>query len=501
MCRFLVYKGSDEILLSKLILDPTHSILKQSFDSRLRLDTRRGQNNADGFGIGFYTDRKLGAHPCLFTSTTPAWNCANLHRLASKTASHLIFAHVRATTEGSLSEDNCHPFCHGSLMFMHNGGLGGWKQIKRRLGERLADKWYLSVGGGTDSEWAFALFLDTLERMGHDPSSLSDQGFGPTVLRKAMLKTIALINELIDSIPESVIHAENVDTRSLLNFAVTDGHSVICTRYVGSSSDEAASLYYSSGTLWETRAPEPGNRDYQMERSDKGADVVLVASEPLTFERENWINVPTNSILTIHNQTVMVHPILDQYYGRNPNRQRSTAFVRTKGLAANENASSLAGTALPVAENGSILNNNNNSHLLQNGSAATLAHKKILGPTIPFSVSAPRSRPPAAESSHSASSTVPRARTPLAYSEAAATPQLGSSDVRSPSQPALPPQQQLATPSQGNIKKKRASLTAVDPPAYSSLQDTGSPLTPEPSRTEFGNPAKLAQYFPELTLS
>lgn len=32
-----VYKGSDEILLSKLILDPSHSILKQSFDSRLRL--------------------------------------------------------------------------------------------------------------------------------------------------------------------------------------------------------------------------------------------------------------------------------------------------------------------------------------------------------------------------------------------------------------------------------------------------------------------------------
>jgi hypothetical protein len=60
MCRFLVnpflpvhaprtdfsqvYKGSDEILLSKLILDPTHSILTQSFDSRLRLDMRRPHN-------------------------------------------------------------------------------------------------------------------------------------------------------------------------------------------------------------------------------------------------------------------------------------------------------------------------------------------------------------------------------------------------------------------------------------------------------------------------
>ncbi len=249
-------------------------------------DTRRGQNNADGFGIGFYTDPKLGAAPCLFTSTTPAWNCTNLQRIASKTASHLIFAHVRATTEGTLSEDNCHPFCHGSLMWMHNGGLGGWKHIKRRLGGRLADKWYMGVVGGTDSEWAFALFLDTLERMGFDPSSQPEDGFGPHILRKAMLKTIATINELIDTIPGSVVASENVDTRSLLNFALTDGHSVICTRYVSSNSDEAASLYYSSGTMWEaSNQQQAGGQDYQMERSDKGADVVLVASEPLTFER------------------------------------------------------------------------------------------------------------------------------------------------------------------------------------------------------------------------
>ncbi|KAK3378356.1 nucleophile aminohydrolase [Podospora didyma] len=489
MCRFLVYKGSDEILLSKLILDPTHSILKQSFDSRLRLDTRRGQNNADGFGIGFYTDPKLGAAPCLFTSTTPAWNCVNLQRLASKTASHLIFAHVRATTEGSLSEDNCHPFCHGSLMWMHNGGLGGWKQIKRRLGERLADKWYLGVGGGTDSEWAFALFLDTLERMGHDPSSQPEHGFGPTVLRKAMLKTIALINELIDSIPESILHAENVDTRSLLNFAVTDGHTVICTRYVGSASDEAASLYYSSGTLWETRAPELENRDYQMERSDKGADVVLVASEPLTFERENWVNVPTNSILTIHNQTVMVHPIMDQYYDRNPHHRRSAAFVRTKGLAANEKTSSRAGTPLPVP-----LTVGDNHNQLDVASLAS--QKKFLGPTIPFSVT-------------SNSGNVPRARTSLSHCEVAAPttlPQQAQSSAAQPDHRSLrsAPQQQQLQPSQGNIKKKRASLTTVEA-AYAAanplLHHDASPVSPEPARTEFGNPAKLAQYFPELTLS
>jgi len=165
---------------------------------------------------------------------------------------------------------------------MHNGSLGGWKYIKRRLGERLADKWYLSVVGGTDSEWAFALYLDTLERMGHDPSSPPPEGFGPNVLRHAMLKTIKAINDFIADIPADILKNENVDIRSLLNISVTDGHSVVCTRYVSSRTDEAASLYYSSGTTWEDKSKKG---EYQMDRRDKGADIVLVASEPLTFER------------------------------------------------------------------------------------------------------------------------------------------------------------------------------------------------------------------------
>ena len=372
-------------------------------------------------------------------------------------------------------------------MWMHNGGLGGWKQIKRRLGERLADKWYLGVVGGTDSEWAFALFLDTLERMGYDPSSQPVDGFSPTVLRKAMLKTIALINELIDSIPESTILAENVDTRSLLNFALSDGHTVICTRYVGSSSDEAASLYYSSGTLWETRVPDPDSRDYQMARSDMGADVVLVASEPLTFERgrqtsvlrrdaatdilaENWVNVPTNSILTIHNQTVLVHPILDQYYDRDPHHRRSAAFVRTKGLETNEKALARLGTPLVGTP----------------GFGIGVETQKKLVPTIPFGVS--RTRTP-----DTSGPTLPRVRTPLSRIEAASShSQADSSDGWSGSTQQQVPirSAQQQPPAQGNIKKKRASLQ-LEP----------SPVTPEPARTEFGNPNKIAQYFPELSMT
>ncbi|KAH9871340.1 hypothetical protein IAQ61_005519 [Plenodomus lingam] len=337
MCRFMVYKGKDEILLSDLILNPSHSILTQSFDSRLRLDRRR-PHNGDGFGIGYYTSPSLGPEPCVFTSTIPAWNCINLSRIASKTTSSLIFAHVRATTEGNLSDSNCHPFSYKSLMFMHNGGIGCFKLIKRRLAVSLNEKWFTLVQGSTDSEWAFALFLDCLDKVGVSPDSEPGKGgFGHTVLRKAILKTIERINGFI----ESVVGKEgmgNEDSRSLLNFAVTDGESVVCSRYVSSKTDEAASLFFSSGTSWKelgggdaaSSSSEDG-RDYVMERRDKGSDIVLVASEPLTFERDNWVTVPTNSTLTISKQTVMIHPIIDDFYSPNPAHERSAGFAQAKG--------------------------------------------------------------------------------------------------------------------------------------------------------------------------
>ena len=51
---------------------------------------------------------------------------------------------------------------------------------------------------------------------------------------------------------------------------------------------------------------------------------------------DNWVTVPTNSVLTIHRQTVMIHPILDEYYNTSPSYVRSSGFVISKGLVDNE---------------------------------------------------------------------------------------------------------------------------------------------------------------------
>jgi glutamine amidotransferase len=259
---------------------------------------------------------------------------------------------VRASTEGELSEPNCHPFWCGALIWMHNGGIGAWKQVKRALALSLAPKWFNFVRGGTDSEWAFALFLDCLEKRGCDPldAEMPEGGFGHVVLRKAMEDTIARINALIAEIPAEERQKSGFDARSLMNFAVTDGHSVVCTRYVNSRTDEAASLFWSSGTCWRELGEAPdGKKHFRMERKDKGSDIVLVASEPLTYDRstslrfsnsrdlnltgitDSWVIVPTNSILTISKQTVTIHPIKDEFYSHDPSEERSLKFAQTKG--------------------------------------------------------------------------------------------------------------------------------------------------------------------------
>ncbi|KAJ2547450.1 glutamine amidotransferase subunit [Coemansia sp. RSA 1933] len=298
MCRFLLYKSNSPILLADLLTRPAHSIIMQSFNCKLRIDTRRPMNG-DGFGIGWY-DENPGTPGCIFTSTLPAWGNLNLQRLAEKIKSAMVFAHVRATTgDTATSESNCHPWQFGSLMWMHNGFIAGFEKIKRRLLNVLREDVYLAVQGTTDSEHAFALFLNMLD----DPHKAV---FSYQELRTAMLRTIEQLNEWL----------EGEEEISLMNFAVTDGQSVVCTRYITSAEMEAASLFYSSGS--EFRADDG---QYRMIKASKREDVVVVASEPLTYERSDWLVIPTNTLLVITpNFNVHLHPIKDKYW--NPSRSQ-----------------------------------------------------------------------------------------------------------------------------------------------------------------------------------
>lgn len=324
----MIYKSTASIRLEHLLTRPAHSIINQSFDSRLRIDTRR-PINGDGFGVGYYPDdmdQDEEQGPCVYCAITPAWNNLNLDRLASKTRSKMVFAHVRASTSGVLSETNCHPFVYHSLMFMHNGGLTMFPHIKRRLCLHIAEKYFVGILGSTDSEYAFALFLDCLESLGVDPAN-PHGNFPSDLMRQALEKTIRLITDWsLEAAEENNITDPEP---SLLNFAVTDGSTVVVTRYITSQDQEAASLYYSTGTRFFEYAPG----QYKMERCHRLNSVAMIASEPLTFERSDWIVIPTNTIATLKGQTVLLQPIRDEFFVDDPRATRSSELMVRKGLA------------------------------------------------------------------------------------------------------------------------------------------------------------------------
>ncbi|CAO1620009.1 unnamed protein product [Jaminaea pallidilutea] len=319
MCRLLVFKGVEPIQLSNLVTKPAHSIINQAFDARLRLDATRSVNG-DGFGLGWYDAEGSGSSsssstssssssrtpsskdaanpeaPCIFTSVTPAWNNQNLQRLCEKIRSPLVFAHIRASTSGALSETNCHPWRFGRLMWMHNGQISSFGRLKRTLLGSLNDDMLNFPQGQTDSEWAFALFLSHLDRPGRQ------EPFEWKELKEAMDKTIQCLNQWAKD--------RGVKEPSLMNFCVTDGRSILCTRYVSSLHDEAASLYFSSGTSFYER--EKGR--FRMRKEDRRQNIVVVASEPLTFEKADWMEVPTNTMIIVTPQmNVLQIPILDEY--------------------------------------------------------------------------------------------------------------------------------------------------------------------------------------------
>ncbi|KAF9199189.1 hypothetical protein BGZ49_010721, partial [Haplosporangium sp. Z 27] len=271
----------------------------------------------DGFGVGWYEahpDLESAVTPCIFTSVTPAWNNMNLIRLADKIKSPLVFAHVRPSTAGSVSESNCHPWQYGRLMFMHHGMISDFHLIKRKVQESLSDDLYLSVNGNTDSEWAFAVFLSHLE------SPRQAEPFSHSELQEAMLKTIQKLNSWCrearsanksnDNNNHDDRADETIAEASTLNFAVSDGDSIVCTRYVNSRTLEPVGLYFSSGTKFECDGPG----HYRMVKgSARREDIVVIASEPLTFEETEWRMIPRNSMAVITaRMNVLIIPIMDE---------------------------------------------------------------------------------------------------------------------------------------------------------------------------------------------
>ena len=274
MCRFLCYRGP-EILLTDLLYKPANSLILQSFHAKERTEPLNG----DGFGVGWYA-LQISSTPCVFASLTPAWSNRNLRQISEHVKSGCFFAHVRAASPGMrVNEANCHPFQYGRFLWMHNGIIRDFWCIKRRLRDSLPDELYNMIEGTTDSEHAFAVFLHLLGNT--ERACLANE------MGRVLVETVAQL--------ERWTAEAGLSGPSFYNFAVTDGRSVAAVRYVSDPTTEPQSLYYSTGGKYQC------SRDGACSfcKCNVREKTIIIASERLTPNREDWFRVAPNHVLTV----------------------------------------------------------------------------------------------------------------------------------------------------------------------------------------------------------
>ena len=274
MCRFVAYLGNP-IIIDDLLVTPHNSLIKQSTNAKETDEPLNG----DGFGLGWYA-RPIKKVPALFKSISPAWNNQNLLNLSGIIKTGCLFAHVRAATEGRVSESNCHPFQFDRCLMMHNGGIKGFASIKRTILQRLSDPIFDWIRGQTDSEYIFALFIQMLmEKNDLDKVGIEE-------MFEAINKTMTFLEELKQE--------KGIDEPSLYNLVITDGNIMLATRYSSHPKLASRTLYYAKGTRYNCN-----DGVCKMEHHHEKEKAILIVSEKLTQVENDWIPVPMNHAITV----------------------------------------------------------------------------------------------------------------------------------------------------------------------------------------------------------
>lgn len=252
MCRFAAYVGP-EIPLERVVTLPDHSLLAQSQNAT----QAKMSVNGDGFGLAWYNDHK---EPGLYRDILPAWSDGNLPDICRMVRSSLFLAHVRASTTGATSRQNCHPFRLGRWSFMHNGQIGDYERQRRALEAQLSDELFNARQGTTDSELLFLLMMQNgLER--------DVQG--------AITTTLAQISTTPTQTPHRI------------TCALSDGETLFAFRF---SSD--------------TRSPTL----YVGKELDSGGCVL--ASEPLETNGSRWTGVPDRTLVALSRNAMDFNDII-----------------------------------------------------------------------------------------------------------------------------------------------------------------------------------------------
>ena len=263
MCRWNAYIGQP-LLIGELLFRTERGLIDESLHSRMGAET----TNGDGFGIGWYgiTDRSV---PARYRSVNPAWNDVNLRELADHIESPLFLAHIRAAIGSPVQQTNCHPFRHGRWLFVHNGMISGFQELRRDLLLAVDTTLFDGIAGSTDSEVLFHLALTF---------GLQDEPLA------AMERAVGFVEEMA--------RERGVKDAVQMTVGISDGERLWAVRY--SSARESRTLFLSEDVDALRRLHPDNVRLQQLAEGDR-----VIVSEPLGDLAGAWLEVPESTGLVL----------------------------------------------------------------------------------------------------------------------------------------------------------------------------------------------------------
>lgn len=224
-----------------------------------------GEKHSDGWGIGLYDRGK----PSIRKEPMSAVESQEFSSAVAFVCSDTIISHVRKSSCGNVTLENCHPFEHEKWIFAHNGTV----RNRDALLSKLTHEHRIAIRGDTDSEVFFHWILQNVETS--------------------------------DSLPAGLQRAlKDVTDSTGLNFLLADGQNLFA--YRNASMNRAYySLYYLSRDPQQASPEELNSKEVGAllrSKTLRGEKAVLVCSERLT--EEAWHEIPLGNLLVVGDDLV-----------------------------------------------------------------------------------------------------------------------------------------------------------------------------------------------------
>ena len=228
--------------------------------------TRRGSPRTVTASASAGTATATARTPAVFKSTHPAWNDREPARGRRPRSAHRCCSHTSAPRAGRpVQRSNCHPFRYGRWLWMHNGSLAGFQEVKRDLMMAVDPSLFPDIEGSTDTETLF--FLALTFGLADDP---------PTAVARAV------------GLVEDVGQRHGVEYPVHMTVATSDGESIWAFRYSSEKSHELA-------LLLDRRLPGAPAVSRAGDARPPGSRRALDRLEPLRDLPGAWNEVPEGS--------------------------------------------------------------------------------------------------------------------------------------------------------------------------------------------------------------